>query len=200
MRLRALYFALFVTTALAQPAATGWRAIIHPGDLENLNTALEKVKSMHTRLDAKAYGRADVPKVETLVESTSLPFADSELLGAWKCRSIQGSSLGIFSYPPFPARISSDKGRLRFEKTGGSQLRRGFLYPDGSNQRRIFLGKQYVRGEKPVTEEYSGHYKDADGESSVGDTFGVLVKKAGGKFVLILDANDERYEIYEMTR
>lgn len=184
---------------LAQLDTTIWRTFINPGDLSKVSDCIALVREVHGRMDPKAANRADARKVEELIESKSQPFTDAELIGTWKCRSVQGGNLGIFSYPFFPARITADKGRLLLDKTGGSQLRRGFLYADGPNQRRIFLGKQFVRGEDPKV-DYSGLVKDADGESSIGDSAGVLVKKANGKFVLILDATSTNYEVYELVK
>lgn len=184
---------------LAQPDTALWRTLVNSGDLAKASDALTFVKEVNGRLDPGAANRADARKVEDLLFSKSEAFSDAELIGSWKCRSIQVGSLGVFSYPQFPLRIAPDQGRLRLEKIGGSQLRRGYLYSDGPNQRRIFLGKQFVRGEDPKT-DYSGIALRGEGEGVKGDSVGVLVKKAGGKFVLILDATSVDYEVYELSK
>lgn len=184
---------------LAQPDTALWRTFINTGDLTKASEALTYVKEVNGRLEPGAANRADARKLEDLLFSKSEHFTDAELLGAWKCRSIQVGSLGVFSYPQFPLRIAADQGRLRLEKIGGSQLRRGYLYGDGPNHRRIFLGKQFVRGEDPKT-DYSGLAQKGEGEGLKDDSVGVLVKKAKGRFVLILDATSTSYEVYELTR
>ncbi len=118
-----------------------------------------------------------------------------------ECRSIQVSrERGVLTYPAFAARITRAKdGRLLLGKTGGSQLRRGFLHPAGPN-RRVFLGQKRVRGEPAG--EYSQLYPpdQVDGETVQNDSVGVLTRKKDGRLLLILDVSAAEYEIYELAR
>jgi len=193
---------IFLSAAASPAAEKGWRDLIVPAQRPAVDQALENVESTHEKLDAqtrKNDARA-IAEVTALISRTSLPFTDEELVGKWKCRSIQGGSLGVFIYPFFACTIERRDSRLFLSKTSGSQFRKGSFYADGENQRRIFLGVSYVTGDKPTG--YSGIVgKDPkDPEATKHDSVGVLVKKGKNQFVLILDSSAEEYEFYEFQR
>lgn len=199
---RLLPLLVFFTAAAAPAAEKSWRDLIVPAQRAAVDQALENVQSTHEKLDAqtrKNDARA-VAEVTALVSRTSLPFTDEELIGKWKCRSIQGGNLGVFIYPFFACTIERREGRLFLSKTSGSQFRKGNFYADGENQRRIFLGVSYVSGDKPAG--YSGIVgKDSSNpDAAKHDSVGVLVKKGKNQFVLILDSSVEEYEVYEFQR
>ena len=116
---------------------------------------------------------------------------------SWRCRSVQASSLGIFAYPYFQCRISESPEGLLFRKVTGSQRRSGYLFEDGG-RRFVLLGGQHVN-EDPAR-FYSGMSADFDGEDMEMDTVGVLQKKGKDRFLMILDASPEKYELYELVR
>jgi hypothetical protein len=195
-------FALLSLWPAGLRAEDDWRKTIHPAHRPSVDRALEAIAAVHAALDpaTRKNDAKTIAEVDTLVTRTSLPFTSEELPGKWKVRSIQGGSLGIFAYPFFPASFEKRDGRLFLKKTSGSQFRHGFLYADGANSRQIFLGVKYVSGEKP--QAYSGTYphEALDGEDLDFDSVGVLVKKAPNHFVLILDATETEYEVYEFKR
>src|SRR5262245_55725001 len=87
-------------------------------------------------------------------------------------------------YPSFDCRFFRKNGKLFFEKTTGSQRRSGYLYP-GADDYMVFLGT------KTMNEDVnSGEYTD---------TVGILVSKANDRFLLILDATQEGYEISKVV-
>ena len=57
-----------------------------------------------------------------------------------------------------------------------------------------------MRGEKAG--KYSGLYPpgQVDGETMQNDSVGVLTRKKDGRLVLILDASEDEYELYELAR
>jgi hypothetical protein len=180
-----------------EPKERGWRELIHPHHRSSIDQALAHIDKVHAGLTKDAAGYSERDKVMTLVSSRSVPISENDLLGTWQVRSIQGGSLGIFPYPFFKGRFFLRNGELRFEKKTGSQFRFGRLFADGG-PRLIFLGVQYVSGESPTG--YSALVPDASGEDGRWDSVGVLVKKADGRLVMILDAKEDAYEIYEMVR
>lgn len=178
-----------------------WKKIIHQGDLPKIEQATDFVSAAHDGLEdrAKKTDAKSIKEVEALLKLPSLPFKDAELVGKWKCRSIQGGGLGVYVYPYFSCNILKKGSDLYLEKKSGSQFRKGHIYPDGED-RRVFLGVQYVSGDDPG--EYSGTYpqEEVDGESMQYDSAGVLLKKGDKHFIFILDAAPDDYEIYELKK
>lgn len=118
----------------------------------------------------------------------------STLVGQWRVRSLQGASYGLFLYPYFKSSIRADgEGRYWFEKTTGSQRRSGHMYPDGD--RLVFLGTS------TVNEDPQGIYraKTAPGPAE-NETVGVVWQLSANHLIMLLDAETEHFEIYELRR
>jgi tetratricopeptide (TPR) repeat protein len=167
-----------------------WRQRIRPQHVESVESAEALAVAVNSaRVAAARSGTADDRKdVATAVElfkSQDLSFTEKDLLGSWRCRSIQVGDLGAFVYPFFKCRFVQKDGKLSFEKTTGSQRRSGFLYPSASD-RMVFLGSLTMNDDP-----HSGEYTD---------TVGVLVRKASNRFLLILDATRQGYETYEIVK
>jgi hypothetical protein len=184
------------------PASTAgkgetWQELIHEAHRGSVKDPLPYVELVNANLAPEAPGREELGKVRELTGGEALPVKRSELVGSWRCRSIQASSLGIFAYPFFRCRISESPEGLRFQKVTGSQRRSGYLFEDGG-RRFVFLGGQHVNDDP--ARFYSGMSGDFDGEDLAMDTAGILQKKGKDRFLMILDAGPEKYELYELVR
>jgi hypothetical protein len=120
-----------------------------------------------------------------LLKPQDRPFKEKDLLGNWRCRTILANNRIVVVYPFFNCRFIRKDGKLFFQKTSGSQRRSGYIYPS-TDDHMVFLGSLTVNDDVN-----SGEYTD---------TVGVLVRKASDRFLLILDATPEGYEIYEIVK
>ena len=169
-----------------------WRRLIKPQHVESVESAETRAVAYNSaRLAAspsEAGNTDDKKHLSTAIECLkpqNRPFKEQDLLGKWRCRSIQASNLIVIAYPFFECRFIRKNGKLFFEKTTGSQRRSGYLYPSAADQ-MVFLGS-LTMNDDPNTGEYT-------------DTAGVLVRKASNRFLLILDSTQEGYEIYEIVK
>lgn len=169
-----------------------WRRLIKPQHVESVESAETRAvayNSARLAADPGETGNADDKKhLSTAIQCLkpqNRPFKEKDLLGKWRCRSIQASNLIVIAYPFFECRFIQKNGKLFFEKTTGSQRRSGYLYPSAGDQ-MVFLGS-LTMNDDPNTGEYT-------------DTAGVLVRKATNRFLLILDSTQEGYEIYEIVK
>jgi Domain of unknown function (DUF4893) len=169
-----------------------WRQRIGPQHVESVESAEALAVTFNSaRLAAGPRGagkRDDTKDLSTAIEllkPQDRPFKEKDLLGKWRCRSIQASDLGVIVYPFFNCRFIRKDGKLFFEKTTGSQRRSGYLYPSAGDH-MVFLGSLTMNDDVN-----SGEYTD---------TVGVLVRKAGDRFLLIIDATKEGYELYEIVK
>lgn len=174
-----------------------WQDVIHDAHRGSLKDPLRYVGLINANLEPDAMGRDEVAKIRELTGGEMLPVKRSELVGSWRCRSIQAQRWGIFAYPYFQCRISESPEGLLFQKISGSQRRSGYFFEDGG-RRFVFLGGKHVNEEPAVF--YSGMSADFDGENLESDTVGVLQKKGDGRFLMILDASPDQYELYELVR
>jgi Domain of unknown function (DUF4893) len=169
-----------------------WRQRIKPQHVESVESAETIAVTFNSaRLAAgpREAGKMDDTKdlsiaIECL-KPQDRPFKEKDFLGKWRCRSIQASNLIVIVYPFFDCRFIRKNGKLFFEKTTGSQRRSGYLYPSAGDH-MVFLGSLTMNDDVN-----SGEYTD---------TVGVLVRKASDRFLLILDATQEGYEIYEIVK
>lgn len=176
----------------------GWRAVMHDVHEPMIDRAAERAAGALDSLAADAYGQADVPAARALLAAPATAAGHDKLLGDWRCRSLQVDPNGLFAYPAFRCRIElSEDGTLDFTKTSGSQRRHGQLYPhqDGG---WVLLGGRSVNDEP--YRPYSATFGDFDGESLADDTVGRVEMLADGRVRMILDADGERVELYELKR
>lgn len=169
-----------------------WRQLIKPQHVGSVQSAETRAVAYNSARLAAGPGEAanaeDKKHLSLAIECLkpqNRPFNEKDLLGNWRCRSIQASNLIVIAYPFFECRFIQKNGKLFFEKTTGSQRRSGYLYPNAADQ-MVFLGS-LTMNDDPNTGEYT-------------DTAGVLVKKARNRFLLILDSTQEGYEIYEIVK
>lgn len=179
-------------------AEEGWRGVMHDVHEPSIDAAHQRAREVLAQLPADAYGRADLPPAEALLQAAVRSADHEALLGRWRCRSIQIDQNGIFAYPPFRCEIElTEDGVLMFTKSSGSQRRHGQIYPR-SGDSWVFLGGQSVNDEP--YRAYSGTLADADGEDLELDSVGLLETLKDGRVRMILDASDERVEFYELSR
>ena len=169
-----------------------WRRLIKPQHLDSVESAETKAVAYNSARLAAGRGEAgdfdDSKHLSTAndcLKQQNRPFKEKDLLGKWRCRSIQASNLIVIAYPFFECRFITKNGKLFFEKNTGSQRRAGYLYPSTRDQ-MVFLGSLTMNDDRNA-----GEYTD---------TVGVLVRKASNRFLLILDSTQVGYEIYEILK
>ena len=169
-----------------------WRRRIKPQHVESVESAETLAVAFNSaRLAAGPRGAGEVDDTKHLstaiacLKPQDRPFKEKDLLGNWRCRSIQASDLLVIVYPFFNCRFIRKDGKLFFEKTTGSQRRSGYLYPSAGDH-MVFLGSLTMNDDVN-----SGEYTD---------TAGVLVRKGSDRFLLILDATQKGYELYEIVK
>lgn len=188
----------WVASAVAAAPDDGWRAVAHDYHEPMIDQALPRAKAMLERIEATAYGREEVPKVKALLEAQSVAKGIDAIVGQWRCASTQIDPSGVFAYPPFKCEISlTEDGTLSFRKTTGSQRRNGQLWP-ADNGSYVLLGGSSVNNDP--YRSYSATYEYADGEDVEADTVGLLETLKDGRMRMVLDADEERVELYTLTR
>jgi len=169
-----------------------WRQRIKPQHAESVESAEKLAVAFNSaRLAAGPRGAGEMDDTKDLstaiacLKPQDRPFKEKDLLGAWRCRSIQANDRLVIVYPFFNCRFIRKDGKLFFQKTTGSQRRSGYLYPSTSDH-MVFLGSLTMNDDVN-----SGEYTD---------TAGVLVRKERSRFLLILDATQNSYELYEIVK
>ena len=139
-------------------------------------------------LTPKSYGYAEKKMVEKLLNAKTHPITPKDMIGFRRVRSIQIDARdGIFSYPYFNCRFKEADGKVFFEKTTGSQRKSGYVYQN-SPESLVFLGGWSVNDD-PQT-EYGGS------NSVVGKVYKIGPRKA----IMIFPTEEDRVEIYELTK
>lgn len=139
-------------------------------------------------LTPKSYGCVEKNMVEKLLNAKTYPITPKDMIGFRRVRSIQIDVRdGIFSYPYFNCRFKKADGKVFFEKTTGSQRKSGYVYQN-SPESLVFLGGWSVNDD-PQT-EYGGS------NSVVGKVYKIGPRKA----IMIFPTEEDRVEIYELTK
>lgn len=139
-------------------------------------------------LTPKSYGCVEKNMVEKLLNAKTYPITPKDIIGFRRVRSIQIDARdGIFSYPYFNCRFKKADGKVFFEKTTGSQRKSGYVYQN-SPESLVFLGGWSVNDD-PQT-EYGGS------NSVVGKVYKIGPRKA----IMIFPTEEDRVEIYELTK
>lgn len=139
-------------------------------------------------LTPKSYGCVEKNMVEKLLNAKTYPITPKDMIGFRRVRSIQIDARdGIFSYPYFNCRFKKADGKVFFEKTTGSQRKSGYVYQN-SPESLVFLGGWSVNDD-PQT-EYGGS------NSVVGKVYKIGPRKA----IMIFPTEEDRVEIYELTK
>lgn len=139
-------------------------------------------------LTPKSYGYAEKNMVEKLLNAKTYPITPKDMIGFRRVRSIQIDARdGIFSYPYFNCRFKKADGKVFFEKTTGSQRKSGYVYQN-SPESLVFLGGWSVNDD-PQT-----------GYDSTNSAVGKVYKIGPRKAIMIFPTEEDRVEIYELTK
>lgn len=139
-------------------------------------------------LTPESYGYAEKNMVEKLLNAKTYPITPKDMIGFRRVRSIQIDARdGIFSYPYFNCRFKKADGKVFFEKTTGSQRKSGYVYQN-SPESLVFLGGWSVNDD-PQT-----------GYGSTNSVVGKVYKIGPRKAIMIFPTEEDRVEIYELTK
>lgn len=139
-------------------------------------------------LTPKSYGCVEKNMVEKLLNAKTYPITPKDMIGFRRVRSIQIDARdGIFSYPYFNCRFKKADGKVFFEKTTGSQRKSGYVYQN-SPESLVFLGGWSVNDD-PQT-----------GYDSTNSAVGKVYKIGPRKAIMIFPTEEDRVEIYELTK
>lgn len=139
-------------------------------------------------LTPKSYGCVEKNMVEKLLNAKTYPITPKDMIGFRRVRSIQIDARdGIFSYPYFNCRFKKADGKVFFEKTTGSQRKSGYVYQN-SPESLVFLGGWSVNDD-PQT-----------GYGSTNSAVGKVYKIGPRKAIMIFPTEEDRVEIYELTK
>jgi len=162
---------------------------LSPKDLE----LLSNFDAIRRQAIAKALASGESTDREELAKALvgdPQPISDGELLGKWRCRSIQMADLGIFAYPFFDCRVLVEQGKLVFWKTGGSQRTKGHLFRM-TGARFAYVGSAYY----PYADATMRPY----GAKAEHDQVAILVKVARNRLRLEFP-EVSGFEIMELVR
>ncbi len=196
----ALTAALLLSGAAGSAAAqTGqpWERIATPSDVQRLETGPNRLAEDVAA--AAQRGKVDgitLPAVMELMRAVAQPLAGRDLIGDWRCRSIQIDTLGIFGYPPFRCRVRQAGDGLFFEKLTGSQRVSGILYPrDGVSF--VLLGGATVN-EEPQRRYTSDSRAPAE---ALQHNRAALVTKVGPRRLrVVFPQEGGQFEVLDLTR
>ena len=139
-------------------------------------------------LTPKSYGYAEKNMVEKQLNAKTYSITPKDMIGFRRVRSIQIDARdGIFSYPYFNCRFKKADGKVFFEKTTGSQRKSGYVYQN-SPESLVFLGGWSVNDD-PQT-----------GYDSTNSAVGKVYKIGPRKVIMIFPTEEDRVEIYELTK
>jgi hypothetical protein len=179
-------------TVDAGKADPAWTSAALAEDVQRLRQLDMHVATVNSR----QFGPKDLQELDalrTLFSQEDSPMQEQDLLGRWRCRSIQVSRYGIFRYPYFNCRISSRGDTLFFEKTSGSQRKSGRLYPNDAFS-YIFIGASTVN-EEPQRRYRRSESRDLRKFNVVGR----FVRK-GDRVIAVFPEEGNTYEVYELKR
>ncbi|WP_274628501.1 DUF4893 domain-containing protein [Arvimicrobium flavum] len=149
MNLRACLLTLLVLLPAAEARADGEiMKLITPADRIRLDNYGE------TRRQALAEAKGDDDSMDRSALEASLAkplqkFSGFDMTGDWQCRTTKLGGLSpIVVYGWFRCRVTDDGSGWRLEKLSGSQRTIGRFFDDG-DKRLVYLGSQFVAGEKP---------------------------------------------------
>jgi uncharacterized caspase-like protein len=176
-----------------------WSDVIYPED----KTSVLEVDALTTKINSTIASNPTAPgefeEVRHLLAEKPQPVAQAELIGSWRCRSIQVDASSIYDYPFFRCSIGAEVGSLSFDKSNGSQRRSGRLFKaeDGTY---VFLGALTMNDDRK--RPYSALKKEGSkiNNPSGGASVGILRKIGHNHLLMVFDASKESYEMYELIR
>lgn len=162
--------------------------VILPSDYDVLARDRDIAMEVLSTLTPKSYGYAEKNMVEKLLNAKTYPIIPEDMIGFRRVRSIQIDARdGIFSYSYFNCRFKKVDGKVFFEKTTGSQRKSGYVYQN-SPESLVFLGGWSVNDD-PQT-----------GYGGTNSVVGKVYKIGPRKTIMIFPTEEDRVEIYELTK
>ena len=162
--------------------------VIRTSDYDVLSRDRDIAREVLSTVSPKSCGYAEKQSVEKLLAAKPLPVLPKDMPAFRLVRSIQIDERdGIFSYPYFKCRFKESDGKMFFEKTTGSQRKSGYVYQN-TPESLIFLGGWSVNDD-PQT-EYGG----------VNSVVGTVYKISSNRAIMIFPTENNRVEIYELTK
>jgi Domain of unknown function (DUF4893) len=176
-----------------------WSQLAWPPHRANVLSWRQNVEQVDQLLAGVALDdRRDLPTAKNLLKGPWLQPNEDALLGNWRCRSLQATSLGLYVNPDFKCTIARRDGQLAFAKISGSQRRTGVLYRDPDHG-FVFLGGATVNDDPTVT--YSALAQPVASPNPLdNDTYGWLKQRSRNHVVMLFNTDGSSYEIYELRR
>lgn len=187
--------------------------MVLPGDRTAVEaTAEQAIAQIPSAASMPDYHSDDLQEASTggivlahaLLQRARNPRPLGDVSGVWQVRSLQASRTSVFAYPFFRSRIDAANCGFDFRKTTGSQRRTGRLLPmTGGADALAFLGTATVNDNR--TGPY-GQQNPARGVAigSEGDmpvnSAGRLLRIGAEELLMILDMDQQGFELYHLTR
>ncbi|MDP3896149.1 MAG: DUF4893 domain-containing protein [Mesorhizobium sp.] len=140
---RFLLAALLALTALPALATGEIESLITPADRARLaNYDATRAEALK---EARAKGSAaDIAVLDAAVGPAAKSFADFDMTGEWRCRTIKvGGFAELIAYGWFKCRVTDDGSGWTLQKLTGSQRTKGRFFTD-SDTRLTYLGSGAV--------------------------------------------------------
>jgi hypothetical protein len=201
MKIAALAKAVAVALTLVAPAAAQlvqpWEPIITPSDRALLDASTDRLVADVTQGAAAGtpYGIM-VPALLALVRAPAQPVSERDMIGDWRCRSIQVQPLGIFGYPFFRCRVQRRGDDLFFEKLTGSQRVSGLLFARDASA-FVLLGGATVNNDPQ--RRYVGDTNETP-DILQHNRAGLVTRIGAARLRIVFPADDGVFEVYELIR
>lgn len=204
-----LVAAWLLLPAIASAAACeSWASIVLPADRPALTTPVQQVldqlpaRPLSASAEYLADETAALDEARFLLQRALHPLPLGDIQGAWRVRSIQVGRTDAYAYPYFAGRIDRSACGFRFSKTRGSQRRHGLLLPMADDDRALaFLGAATVNDDP--TRPYGPDNRllsEPAGPDGPVNSVGRLLRVGPHTLLILLDANDNGFELYRLER
>ncbi|MGB3388921.1 MAG: DUF4893 domain-containing protein [Pseudaminobacter sp.] len=148
MAMRRTLLILVLALTASQGLATGEiESLITPADRARL-AEFDATRSAAIEEARKDGSEKDVAKLDTILAKEPVSFAEFDMTGEWRCRTIKaGGPAPLVIYGWFKCHVTDDGSGWMLEKLTGSQRTKGRFFTE-SDTRLTYLGSFYVAGEK----------------------------------------------------
>jgi len=209
IRTSVIFAGLLLAPALATASeCRDWRTIALPSDRPGVQVDLDTVAGMlpaqpeNTDSDFLYEQIQALDEARYLLERAHHPLPLGDITGAWRVASIQLDTKGGFAYPHFAGHIEHTACGYNFIKTQGSQRRSGMLLPMQGNGRTLaFLGVRTYNGNtaKPYGPDNMAVWQLPE-DGIPANSVGRLIRISPDTLLMILDADEQAFELYRLDR
>lgn len=172
-----------------------WKTGANNQDIEKINKWRKSIENANDQKFDDSKQQENLGMLKKLYEEDDLSINPELLVGNWECS--MAMRLSEKEIAPLEKStewiIKKEAGGLLFEKTGGSEQKKGYLFQKSKNEFVFLEGKSQKK--KPAN-HYSSFSKQKDAQNVVG----ILVKKAENRVVIFFLGNDSEYEVYELKK